>query len=662
MNNPSVDRLSKIPRLFLSPRTFSDQPEYAEYRPLLSTSFAFDYAIGRRPNAAIFQMDTFVWFAALLCVVYLLFRLIPGGTHQSGVVGAALLGLHPIAADTVNYVIRRADIMALLGISAGLVTWIVWPRRFPEKLPLNTERTPDRWLEEETQKRADRLNKIYRAILEAPTGLYLYPVVLAMLANPEAAVFAPILAAYIALFEPERGLRKAIPAAVVCGAFWVMQCYVAWRFSGHSLLPCLSWWTTQPWIAIRRLWAFLAPIHFSADTDLQPFAHIWDPLALAGFAGVALVVGLAIATARRERWRAVSFGIWWFLLALLPSAILPHRRIEADTDMFVPLAGLVFSAARTAWILWNKLSNLFEARIPLLAGGALICAAVLSVAGWQTFERNKIWESEETLWADVVAKNPRDGLALLHYANAMTSIGDTATANRYLVQAAPLLAGDAGLETDLAIAFDSLNLDKNAEEHFRKAIAAGPSYARAFSTYARWLVAHQRFDEALKTAITATRLEPADITARKALMDLYSRQFDWVSLKRVAEESARLVPDDPDAERSRILAQSTLDAIRNSESKVKASPTVDEYLSLSVVYFQNHRFEDCVNAARQALKMNPDVAEAYANMATAYHAMGKDEDAIAALRQVLKLNPNLGFAKSDLEYLLARRPGARDQP
>src|SRR5205823_10996832 len=92
------------------------------------------------------------------------------------------------------------------------------------------------------------------------------------------------------------------------------------------------------------------PVHLSADSDLQPFAHVWSPLAIAGYTGLAALIALGTITARRSNWRAVSFGIWWFLLALLPSAIIPDRVVESDWRMFLPFAGLALAVSRTAWI------------------------------------------------------------------------------------------------------------------------------------------------------------------------------------------------------------------------------------------------------------------------------------------------------------------------
>src|ERR1700692_2548714 len=71
---------------------------------------------------------------------------------------------------------------------------------------------------------------------------------------------------------------------------------------------------------------------------------------------------------------------------------------------------------------------------------------------------------------------------------ALISAGDLAVARDSLDQSIPLMTGSAGLETDLALAFDALNKDAEAETHFRAAVAVVPAYARAFSSYGAWLL------------------------------------------------------------------------------------------------------------------------------------------------------------------------------
>ena len=138
-------------------------------------------------------------------------------------------------------------------------------------------------------------------------------------------------------------------------------------------------------------------------------------------------------------------------------------------------------------------------------------------------------------------------------------------------------------------------------------------------------------------------------------MDIYANRSDWVNLQRVAGETLRLDPNDPDGLRGMRVAQTGVDELRRIEKIAKAEPTPDNYLSLSVVYFRNGRYEDSIGAAREALKLHPDLVEAYFNMASVYHVMGRDDDAIVALREALRIQPNFQMAKDNLNFELTKK-------
>ena len=104
------------------------------YRPVVSTSLAIDYWLGRRAQAVLFPP--------------LHLRLVPGATgadvpplpphHGSGrsrtpptpgprSLAAACYGLHPANAETVNYIIQRADLYSTLGVVASLLWFVALP-------------------------------------------------------------------------------------------------------------------------------------------------------------------------------------------------------------------------------------------------------------------------------------------------------------------------------------------------------------------------------------------------------------------------------------------------------------------------------------------------------------------------------------------------------
>src|ERR1019366_3697322 len=98
---------------------------------------------------------------------------------------AALYGVHPAIAETVNYVIQRGDIYSTLGVVASLALYATAPR----------------------QRRF---------------GLYLVPLAAALLSKPPALVFPALLFCYILLFEdvtPAVALRRCLPALAVAAIF-----------------------------------------------------------------------------------------------------------------------------------------------------------------------------------------------------------------------------------------------------------------------------------------------------------------------------------------------------------------------------------------------------------------------------------------------------------
>jgi tetratricopeptide (TPR) repeat protein len=151
----------------------------------------------------------------------------------------------------------------------------------------------------------------------------------------------------------------------------------------------------------------------------------------------------------------------------------------------------------------------------------------------------------------------------------------------------------------------------------------------------------------------ALGLDPYDLVAHRTVMDVIAQQHQWIDLKRAATETLRLYPNDADGMRALLVAQTGIDQVTPAEKAAVQAPSVDHYLFLSVQYYESQRYEDCIRAAREALKIDPNLGEAYANIATAYHTMGRTDEAIAALQQEVRINPNLRSATRNLNVELA---------
>ncbi len=512
--NPYIRSLRNLPRFFTDPRTFSVLSAHQSYRPLVTTSLAIDYRAAHGPNPLYFHLSTFVLFLAQLVLMYMLYvRLMdlaePNVRNRwIALMAAALYGVHPVNAETVNYVIQRAEVQSTLGVIGGLVLYICAPglRR---------------------------------------TGLYLLPVLAGMLAKPPAAMFVAILFLYVYLFEEDcnfrRSLSRAAPATLAVAA---MAGFVL-AMERHTFSPQGgSRWQyrlTQPAIAWHYFRSFFWPYDLTADSDMQAVAHWWEPRVFAGVLFLSAVLA-AIWWARGQRsTRPIAFGLAWFLLALAPVAWVPLAEVTNDHRMYFPFVGLTLAA------IWAVRPLMLRHWRP----AAAVSAVLLALCVYATRERNEVWRSEESLWSDVAMKSPHNGRGLMNYGLTLMNRGDVNGALTLFKDALTYTPNYSLLHINIGIASGALRQNVRAESHFKRAIELEPANSRAYFFYARWLKGQQRSAESIPLLETALRSNPLDHQSRLLLLELYSQTPDRARLDALVAESLHLFPGDAEIARYR---------------------------------------------------------------------------------------------------------------
>ena len=89
-----------------------------------------------------------------------------------------------------------------------------------------------------------------------------------------------------------------------------------------------------------------------------------------------------------------------------------------------------------------------------------------------------------------------------------------------------------------------------------------------------------------------------------------------------------------------------------------AQPSVERYIELSLQYYRAGRYQDCLDACRKALAIDPDSAAAYNNMCSAYVHLGRFENAIQACDRALEIAPDYDRAKANLAWAEQSRSDA----
>jgi Flp pilus assembly protein TadD len=587
VTNAAIRELRNIPLFFRDATTFSSLPSNQSYRPVVSTLLAIDYRLGGGVQPFWFHLSIFALFVALtLLVAFVIYRILEIVAPSSAnlciaLASAAWYGLHPANADTINYIISSSEVISTLGVVGSFALYLAFPR----------------------------LRRYH---------LYVLPAAIAILAKPPAAIFAVLFAIYGLLLPPESitrrmGTRRALayfadvaPAFLICSAMLLFvqhmtpRNWIAGAANAHNYL------ITQPYVALLYVKTFFWPSGISADYDLNPFTTTDDPRFWAGFAFVALCITAAITAAVFKKTRIIGFGLLWFLVALLSTSALPLAEVMNDHRTFLPYIGLVMATAGAASLLINR-----RVTYGLPAKIAATCAVALFLCanGYATFQRNKVWKSEETLWYDVVTKSPRNPRGLMNYGNTLMARGDYEGALDYFHRALALAPQYAVLLINLAIAENATKQSAAAEQHFKEALRLAPSSPDSYTYYARYLLSHSRAEEARAFLHSALELSPTDLTAR----DL---------LKRAESQT----PNEP--------------AIQTPES----------YLALSLQRYREERYVETIDACKSALALKPNYAEAWNNICAAYNKLGRFEEAAAACEQALRCKPDFELARNNLQY------------
>lgn len=625
--NAFVRSLSNIPAFFTDPATTTELPENRAWRPLVTLTVAIDYALGKGYVPFWFQLSTFLWFTAQLILMAWLFRTILrriGIEDQSAMriagFAAVLYGVHPVMAETVNYVIQRAEVLSTIGVVAGLAMYAGLPnhRRY---------------------------------------GLYLVPVGISFLAKAPAMVFPALLVIYIALFEEElpkgrfgRAFRKSLPSVLLTVAFLGLTSAMTPKTFTPGGSSFSSYVFTQFYVTFRYFTSFFLPFRLSADTDLQPIS---DPFTLEVFGGtvfLALLVWMTIAASRSKQTRPIAFGLSWFLVALLPTALFPLAEVENDHRMFFPFVGLSFAVVWSVALLLRRVA--FSSRTRVMLATILACLLLLLALG--TRRRNEVWSSEESLWYDVTVKSPRNGRGLMNYALTQLSQGKYPRTLTYLERAEEFTPYYDRLQINFGVTYGAMGKQQEADVHFRRAIELAPQHSDPHFFYGRWLQAVNRLPEAIEQLKSAIALNPVQLEARTVLLSCYERAGRVDELKALAADTARFAPDDP-------VVRRYLNFQPGEKVVLQTAPaaTPESLLNESLSRYQAGDYLGCIDLARKAIAIRPNYAEAWTNVAAGYMQLRKWDDSIAAAQKALEINPSMELARNNLNFAKSQKAAGK---
>lgn len=601
-DNSSIRSLKNIPLFFKDATTTSTLPFNQAYRPGLTTLNALDFYLSGEndPMPFMFHVSIFISYLVLGFLCFLLFShllKISLTSRYNDIVSllfTAFFLVHTANAETINYIIARSDSFSTLMIVLSFIMYLYLPRT-------------RKW------------------------HLYFLPSLIGFFVKEPSLMFVPLLLVYKLLFEQQlsvnqfltkqafRSLKQVLIPLIACILVFVMsRIYtpVHWQGGGTNSLDYLL---TQPFVIFHYVMNFILPLNLAVDTDWKPITNYHTDEMFAGLLFVAVLLIIAVRTSKLQKTRPVSFGILWFFLALAPSSsIIPFAEVLNDHRTFFPYIGLFISLA-------CMLRNLLQSSPKLQAGAgkwALIFTSLLVIAlhAYGTYNRNKVWATEESLWKDATVKSPESGRVWMNYGNTLMAKGDYTGALQCYEKTVSLSPSYAYAYINIGIAKSQLGDHTNAEINFKKALELEKLVPDCYAFYGQFLVDQGRFPEAVNILQQGLSISPNHV------------QMLALSQQAMAASQGS-APDD----KIKVLLES-----------IQQDPTPEKYLDLSLAYYNNVQYQECIAAANKALLLKPDYELAYNNICAAYNKLQQWDKAIDAAEKGLKINPNNELLKGNL--------------
>ncbi len=454
---------------------------WAVYYPLTSTTF---WILRRAADLTPWVYHAFT-LGLHIAVALLFARLLRALRIPGAMLAAAIFALHPVQVESVAWVTELKNTQSALFLMLSALA-LVRSGLLPDNRLIKR-----RWF-----------------------SLSLAGFLAALLSKPSVVVFPAVLLVYLWWRRLLRGPRDARWLAPFAAAALLMALWTIWEQQFNSGASGFEW---NPGFLDRVVTAGrIATFHFGRLVWPDPLMFIYPDLRLsaseprAWLPLLAVLVALAGIGVNSRDWGrpvlAAALGYLLFLAPVLGFFNVYFMRYAQVADHFQYLALLpasafagAFAARAGAWAAGRRIAR------PLLNGA--LCAALASY-GFLAWRHTHAFQSDEQLWRDTVAKNPRAWIA-------QNNLG--------------LIHWDRGRHGE-------------AERHFRAALAANPRHYEALCNLGAALARRGRIVEARRALEQAIHWQPMLPQAWFNLGRVHEKTGDWTAAEKAFLRTLELQP------------------------------------------------------------------------------------------------------------------------
>ena len=592
----------------------ADSP--SQYFPLTYTSFRLEYDLWKL-NPTGYHITNIILHTANVLLVWVLLRrlAIPGSWFA-----AAIFALHPVHVESVAWISERKNVLMVFFAVLSILSWVDF---------------------------AERSHKF----------------------RPSRHFYILSLLFYIFALAA-KSTACTVPVALLL-VLWLKNIPVSWK-RWLQIVPFLLlglasgllavWWELHHQgtkfarldlnlidrflIAGRALWFYIAKLLWPVNLAFsysQWKIDATDPLQY-GWLAACCAVAFALWYWRKKVGRGTIAAIVFFAATLSPvigfiSLYTFVYTYVADHYQYFASIGPIALVAAIGSRVTSKLDKQGKGIAKIIAGVLLVTLGTL------TWRQCRVYKDEETLYRDVLLKNPSSWMAYNNLGSVYSNFGHYEDAIEVYKQAIRIKPDFAIAYVGLGAVYSKLDRDEDAIEAHKKAIRINPNYATARYNLGAIYDKLGRYQEAIEAYKQAIRIKPDYADAYYNLGVIYGKLGHYQEAIESYKQTIKIKPDDAAAYNNLGDVCNNLDryedAIEAYKQAVRIKPDLAEaHCSLGFTYGKLGRHKEAIIAFKQAIELKPDYADAYYNMGVMYWQQGQFNEVVEACRNAIKIKPD----------------------
>ncbi|MBC8436073.1 MAG: hypothetical protein H8D88_00765 [Bacteroidetes bacterium] len=178
----------------------------------------------------------------------------------------------------------------------------------------------------------------------------------------------------------------------------------------YTITP-MEYYYTQLNVLITYMKLVLLPVNQTFDYNYPVSKNLfesWTPISF-----LLIIVILLLSVYLYKKNRLLSFGILWFFITIAPQSLVPRPNVIFEHRVYLSAMGLILIWVVLIFYLVGKIRIFTEpgkisSRSWVGFANLASCILIIQVLSytWITWQRNKVWETEFSLWTDCLEKAP----------------------------------------------------------------------------------------------------------------------------------------------------------------------------------------------------------------------------------------------------------------